>query len=248
MKIKSLLVRLVSPRKVSTAATAYLIGPGTLRVSGQVPVWQPVTGDAVRLQPKYLERIVFLGTADVSGVTFNLLWQHGVRIVFLNSSGTRITARVDPGWAPSPLTRFQFAAAQDQGFTIQRCRELVAAKIHTTIDAARYYQQQGKGDSEQTKRMLAFGLAQLAKLDTATTPDAIRGFEGSVAAIWWRCFASLLPKPWEFKLRQSHPSPDPINALLSFGYTLLLARAQTRFSGSNYCPIELRQPLRTLKS
>ena len=64
----------------------------------------------------------------------------------------------------------------------------------------------------------------------ATTLDQIRGIEGSVAAAWWKYFATLVPEPWTFTHRRSHPSTDPVNALLSLGYMMLMVRAQTLLS------------------
>jgi CRISPR-associated protein Cas1 len=62
-------------------------------------------------------------------------------------------------------------------------------------------------------------------LATAASLDALRGLEGAAAARYWAVFRQLLPAPWRFPGRQRHPAPDPVNALLSLGYTLLIAPA-----------------------
>ncbi len=51
--------------------------------------------------------------------------------------------------------------------------------------------------------------------------ESLRGSEGAAAALYWRAFAELVPPPWQFSKRQARPAPDPINAMLSLGYTLL---------------------------
>ena len=40
-------------------------------------------------------------------------------------------------------------------------------------------------------------------------------------------FATLLPEPWQFHQRVRRPPTDPINAMLSLGYTLLLSRVRS---------------------
>jgi len=55
----------------------------------------------------------------------------------------------------------------------------------------------------------------------ATTVDAIRGYEGRAAAVYFQQFAQQLPTPWTFQGRIKHPPPDPINAMLSLGYSCL---------------------------
>jgi CRISPR-associated protein Cas1 len=57
--------------------------------------------------------------------------------------------------------------------------------------------------------------------------DELRGREGNAAREYFGLYRRLLKPPrdgnaWGFDRREYYPPPDPINALLSFGYTLLL--------------------------
>lgn len=47
------------------------------------------------------------------------------------------------------------------------------------------------------------------------------GAEGKAAASYINGFRQLFGPEWKFERRARRPSPDPVNALLSFGYTLL---------------------------
>jgi len=71
-------------------------------------------------------------------------------------------------------------------------------------------------------------LTQLAER-AASAPDLniLRGLEGRASAIYFRVFGSLLPQGFDFPRRNRHPPRDPINAMLSLGYTLLLGEAIT---------------------
>jgi CRISP-associated protein Cas1 len=64
-------------------------------------------------------------------------------------------------------------------------------------------------------------------LERAATLDTVRGHEGTAAAAYWRAIVVLVPPAWGFTARRHHPAPDPFNALLSFGYTLLLQEVVT---------------------
>jgi CRISPR-associated protein Cas1 len=57
----------------------------------------------------------------------------------------------------------------------------------------------------------------------ATPLEAILGLEGAGSAAYFRCFGKLLsdPRQWPFPGRVKRPPTDPVNALLSFGYSLL---------------------------
>ena len=59
------------------------------------------------------------------------------------------------------------------------------------------------------------GLASAADL------PAVMGFEGAAAAAWYGWLALHLPPAWGFAGRNRRPPRDPVNALLSLGYTLL---------------------------
>jgi CRISPR-associated protein Cas1 len=54
------------------------------------------------------------------------------------------------------------------------------------------------------------------------TLNSLRGCEGKAGAIYFGVFKRLLKGPWAFEKRVRRPPTDPVNVLLSFGYTLLL--------------------------
>ncbi|RMD59184.1 CRISPR-associated endonuclease Cas1, partial [Candidatus Parcubacteria bacterium] len=54
---------------------------------------------------------------------------------------------------------------------------------------------------------------------------ALLGLEGAGAAQYFRVFPCLIKGEWGFKKRQRRPPRDPVNALLSFGYSLLTNQA-----------------------
>ena len=68
--------------------------------------------------------------------------------------------------------------------------------------------------ASQIRAMLHQGLA----CDNA---DSLRGFEGRAAAFYWPAFRRMLNEGMGFEGRAYRPPPDPVNALLSFGYALL---------------------------
>lgn len=65
-----------------------------------------------------------------------------------------------------------------------------------------------------------------AQRDVKTVPniDALRGLEGTASRHWFQLFGSLIKQGWKFDGRKRRPPPDPINALLSLGYTWLLGK------------------------
>lgn len=62
---------------------------------------------------------------------------------------------------------------------------------------------------------------QQAALAAAADIPTLMGLEGAAAAAWYGWLAQHLPPQWDFKGRNRRPPRDPLNALLSLGYTLL---------------------------
>jgi CRISPR-associated endonuclease Cas2 len=61
----------------------------------------------------------------------------------------------------------------------------------------------------------------LARLDRIDELGVLRGHEGRAARAYFAAFAELLPPPWRFDGRNRMPPRDPINAMLSYGYSVL---------------------------
>ncbi len=61
----------------------------------------------------------------------------------------------------------------------------------------------------------------IARIAEVGTLDELRGLEGAGAARYFSVWPKLLGPEWSFTARRRQPPPDPVNSLLSFGYTLL---------------------------
>lgn len=58
-------------------------------------------------------------------------------------------------------------------------------------------------------------------INTQTKLDSLLGIEGSAAKYYFESMASVYPASLKFKGRNRRPPRDPVNAVLSLGYTLL---------------------------
>lgn len=61
----------------------------------------------------------------------------------------------------------------------------------------------------------------------STSLDAVRGYEGRGSVLYFAAIRSLLDSRWEFTERAYFPPPDPFNAMLSLGYTMLRKDVET---------------------
>ena len=109
-------------------------------------------------------------------------------------------------------------------------------------------------------------LTQSEQARSATAIDILRGHEGQAAALYFANFAGMfkssLANEFDANGRQRRPPPDPINAVLSFAYTMLshecvsalrLARLEPSIGAFHTCrpgrpalALDLMEPFRPL--
>src|SRR5262249_42158790 len=123
------------------------------------------------------------------------------------------------------LRLLQHQAFRDPVQRLQVARAVVAAKIESQQQAARHYQRHGCSAAGAVLQQLQSARTQAAAADSV---DVLRGLEGAATAAWFGLFGQLLQAPWQFTQRVRRPPTDPVNALLSLGYTWLLTRTVAR--------------------
>jgi CRISPR-associated endonuclease Cas1/CRISPR-associated protein Cas4 len=117
------------------------------------------------------------------------------------------------------LRRAQFRAVEDPSRSLAVARRLVMAKLKNQRTLLR---------RNSTGQEGALGRLELAirAAEAAESIDVVRGHEGDGAAAYFGAFPSMLDPPaevgaFEFAGRNRRPPTDPVNAALSFGYSLL---------------------------
>lgn len=114
----------------------------------------------------------------------------------------------------------QFAAARDSERSLAIGRAVVAAKIRNSRVLLRRNGAPARGDLQ-----LLAGYARRAL--EAGDAEELLGLEGNAAKIYYGGFASMLKGvgdglgAFDFEGRNRRPPRDPVNALLSFAYSLL---------------------------
>ena len=209
---------------------AHLQGPGTLRVEGGRLLLAISGGRRVRLDPARLEVLHLYGAISVTADALKLVTRHQVSLSFLSHGGQHLVGRLEPPGNERILTRMiQHRVLAEPRFRHPLALQTVTEKIHSQSAAARHYQRQGRSAATTT-------IKNLEKLSDRCSADldeaSLRGIEGAASAAWFALFGQLLHSPWRFPRRSRRPPRDPVNALLSLGYTLLVNRLTARIEAT----------------
>lgn len=120
--------------------------------------------------------------------------------------------------------------------TLTRSRRLEIARriVQAKVANQRILLQRTAARRAQVPQDIVTALRQLAGAAVrAKDPEMLIGLEGAAARRYFRGLGSLVDTTWEFGGRNRRPPRDPINAMLSYGYTLLAAEclATVRLAG-----------------
>ncbi len=177
-------------------------------------------GKVVQEMPAlHLERLVLMAPANITQPAVRLLMERGIDIVYLSPNGKFYGQFTRGDGAHVEQRLAQFRKFHDQAFRLALAKKFIHGKIGNML--ALWQRQRRHGD-------LTASLKQLKRLheqiEYAASLPTLLGLEGSATAIHFGILREALHGQWGFERRLQHPSPDPVNAMLSLGYTLLYSR------------------------
>lgn len=169
-----------------------------------------------RLPLHGISHAVFFGPVRLTVPLLVSLAEAGVPSFFCHRSG-ELRAVFSPHGSSADwsLWMAQARQAEDETARLRFAREVVAAKLHNQATLAMRFGWHGHDQLAEDLR----GLEQ--RTANPDSLDGLLGLEGRGSALYFAAFAASLPQDWAFRGRKRNPAPDPVNALLSFGYTLL---------------------------
>jgi CRISPR-associated protein Cas1 len=153
----------------------------------------------------------------------------GVPSFFCRQDGT--LESIHGPFDPDPdawLAQARFSA--DEGLCLPFVQEIVAAKLHNYAALlVRHRLHDADAGAAEIRGMER-------SIENKTSIGSIRGVEGAAGAVYFRCVARSLDRSWDFDGRERRPPPDPFNALLSYGYTLLHNHCATALYAAGLMP------------
>lgn len=164
-------------------------------------------------------QVVLFGNIGLTTPLMDALLGEGIEVIFLSQQGEFrgiLSGELTPH---VPLRRAQYRALENPAFPLKMAKAFVRAKLeHQRALLQRHNRERGDpAIAEAVERLTA----ALASLPHKTGLNSLRGLEGSATAAYFGGFRRLFDPAWNFTARQRRPPPDGINAMLSFGYTLL---------------------------
>ncbi|MEA1966992.1 MAG: CRISPR-associated endonuclease Cas1 [Thermodesulfobacteriota bacterium] len=167
-----------------------------------------------------LEKLVLSGYVSLSGPVMDFLIRNRVETVFVTPTGRFRARLMIDEHKHVALRKAQYLKLSQEVFCLATMKIIVKGKLDNMVS---FLIRRSRDYSDNLLKNAAAGLKSLGrKLDENLSKDAVRGIEGAGARIYFSVFKRLIRNSdFSFNGRNRRPPLDPVNALLSFVYTLL---------------------------
>lgn len=169
-----------------------------------------------------ISEVSVFGPVSITAPTLHEFFRRNIPIAWYSGSGWLMGHAQGTGVENAIVRTNQYRASFNEAACLRIARGLVGAKIRNQRTLLRRNwraerAEGGKDDALESMKRLA------ARADDAETSGALLGFEGEAAAVYFRHFDRMLAPgaDFSFEKRNRRPPEDPVNAMLSFGYSLL---------------------------
>ena len=183
-----------------------------------------------------LSRIFLRGDVTLSSTLLGKLGDRGIGLVVLSGRKAAPTLLLARPHNDAARRVAQYRLSQDGEFCLRFARGIVAAKIRSQTE----FLAERREEEPRSRYLLTLALRRLetasAAVNEQTSEASLRGVEGAGAAAYFEGLGDLFPEHLKFSTRNRRPPKDPVNAVLSLGYTLLHAEAVLALYGGGYDP------------
>lgn len=170
---------------------------------------------------KDMSQLVLCGNISVSPQALHLLCEAGIPVVHYSTGFWFYGMTTGWGLRNGYARAAQYRCAEEEERRLLAAKEFVRAKGQNQRTLLR------RNAMPKPEDDLSAMKDQLARLDKAGSRAELLGFEGGLAAAYFRSFSAMFKQTlfgpeWDFNGRNRRPPRDPVNAMLSFCYALLV--------------------------
>ena len=173
-----------------------------------------------------LQAIITFGYTGASPALMGACAQRNIDLSFMSGNGrflARVTGEVKGNVT---LRKQQYRISDDREASVQIARNFILGKVYNSRwileRAIRDYAM--RLDTDMIKRKSLFLAQSLEKIRKCESAEELLGLEGEAASVYFSAFDEMILQQKEdfyFHGRNKRPPLDNVNAMLSFGYSLL---------------------------
>jgi CRISPR-associated endonuclease Cas1/CRISPR-associated protein Cas4 len=183
-----------------------------------------------------ISQLAVSGGAYLTTPALHELMRRDIPVTWQSYGGWFLGHVVGTGHRNVELRTAQYRASFDRSACLRIARELVAGKVR---NCRGFLRRNWKAESSNTEVLAAMDrdLRAIARCGDLST---LLGYEGASAARYFEAFPSMLrmdesaPSGFDFQTRNRRPPTDPVNAMLSYAYALLVRTISVTLSAVGF--------------
>ncbi len=181
-----------------------------------------------------IDAVLIFGNVQFTTQAVHELFEQGIEMAILTRSGRLIGQLTSPFTKNIELRILQFQKYFDMSCRLGISRTIVQGKITNGLNLVRTFSyNHSEIPLHDVMDMLRTRLEEAGKAEGIET---LMGIEGAAARSYFSAFGKMILGEYVFDGRVKHPPPDPVNALLSFGYTLVFNEIMSLLDGLGFDP------------
>ncbi|WP_418641484.1 CRISPR-associated endonuclease Cas1 [Vibrio chaetopteri] len=175
-------------------------------------------GKALQSIPAHtIDMLLCFGAIHLTQAVQRFCLENDICVIWLTQSGQYLGCLSAPFQGDPQLTEAQVASRNTPEVRLALVRFFLRSKINNCLGVMRRHGRKRDRPKEAEKRLVALR----DKLGQQQNVASMRGTEGAAAREYFQWFKVQFNQDWGLTTRNRQPPKDPINALLSYGYTLL---------------------------
>jgi len=172
---------------------------------------------------KPLTKVVIVGNIVFEASVLCKLADSGISVLFLSGRSHRYCGILHGKLHNNGILRVSQYKISLSGFPVIFSREIIKKKVSSQFLFLKELLEKRSDIRFELTHSISTIEKILSKLTGSNSIDidSLRGYEGSAANVYFSAFTAAFPPSLNFLGREKRPPKDPVNALLSFTYTLL---------------------------
>ncbi|MGA7933663.1 MAG: CRISPR-associated endonuclease Cas1 [Kovacikia sp.] len=167
-----------------------------------------------------IERVLVLGNIQLTNAAISSCLDAQIPVVFLSCRGSYKGHLWSAELGDLPAEMAQFHRYTDPIFQLEMAKTLVWGKLVNSKQLLLRANRKRKSDA--VEGAIAGLTRDIRSVELVDSLESLRGYEGTAASRYFSAFGQLLTHSnFSFTTRNRRPPTDPVNSMLSFGYTLL---------------------------
>lgn len=216
-------------------AFIYLTEQGSvLRREGQRLLVVKDDATLLDIPAEKVEGVLIFGNVQFTTQAVHLLFQEGIEMALFTRHGKLLGQLTSPATKNITLRQAQYAKNTDQSFVLSLSRTIVMGKLTNSLELVREFGHNHSEVSLEDEKTRFIDI--LNRVPSCPDLPSLLGLEGSGANSFFDAFGKMIRHSFHFNGRKKRPATDPVNALLSLGYTMIYNEISSLLDGMGFDP------------